>query len=509
MKKLKYLLTIFCLMLVPKVVNAEVHLICPSSIVGGNTLSCALEVTDKYKSVSGTLDVPATVKYVGIYGGTYTNLSAENGLYLENKDGVGADIIGYLHFSTQAVASDTTIEITIKDSSYVYSDGSESSKSDIKRLVTLTPKPTTTTVASKTFKVVLDVNGGTGTYDVLSCTTKTNNTKCTVKLSNLKEPTYEGKTFTGWGSTKTCTTGSKSSYSVSKDVTLYACWIDGTTTTKASSTTTTKPGSTKTTTTTTTKSSTTTTTTTTNISDMKLYLKSLNIENQKIDFSKFKTNYELKVLYEVESLKLTAEAANEGVQIEYPETLNLEVGENNFEIKLTDGTITSTYTIKITRLKEGEEIKDESNDASLKTLVLAGYNINFSSTQTVYELKVKYNVSTIAVTATPNDQNAKYVITGNTDIKNGSVIKVDVQAEDGTLISYKINITKETFFETFRLYFIIGAGAVLIILIALIIIDKSKNKKKVPKTTVVKKAPTNNKKVTKEPSKPNVEVLKM
>lgn len=500
MKKLKYLLALFCLGLMPRVVNAELHLICPSSIVGGNTLSCALEVTDKYKSITGTLDVPSTVKYVGIYGGTYTNLSAENGLYLRNDKNIGASIIGYLHFNTQEVANNTTIELLIKGSSYVYSDDTKSNETDIKRLVTLTPKPTTTTVATKTFKVVLDANGGTGTYEVLSCSTKNN--KCNVKLSNLKEPTYEGKTFTGWGGTKTCTTGSKSTYSVSKDITLYACWVSGTTTT------TTKAPSGETTTTTTT-SKTTTTTTTTSISDMKLYLKTLNIEGQKIDFSKFKTNYELKVLYDVDTIKLTAEPATEGATVEIPEDLSLQVGENNFEIKLTDGTTTSTYTVKVTRLKEGEEIKEESKDATLKVLNLTGYNIGFSPTKTVYELKVKYNVKQIAVTATPNDENAKYVITGNTDIKNGSVIKVDVQAEDGTLISYKINITQETFFETFRLYFIIGAGAVLLILVALIIVDKTKNKKKVPKTTVVKKSAGNVKKTSNETSKPDVDVLKM
>ncbi len=413
MKKLKYLLTMFCLILMPKVVKAEMHLICPSNVIGGNTLSCALEVTDKYKSVSGILDVPSTIKYVGIYGGTYTNLSAENGLYLRNDKLVGADIIGYLHFDTQEVANNTTIEIIIKSSSYVYSDDTKSAETDIKRLVTLTPKPTTTKAPS--------------------------------------------------GQTTTTTTS--------------------------------KP--------------TTTTTTTTNISDMKLYLKTLSIEGQKIDFSKFKTNYELKVLYDVDTLKLTAEPATEGTTVELPEDLSLQVGENNFEIKLTDGTVTSTYTIRVTRLKEGEEIKDVSKDATLKVLTLSGYNINFSPTKTVYELKVKYNVKQIAVTATPNDENAKYVITGNTDIKNGSVIKVDVQAEDGTLISYKINITQETFFETFRLYFIIGAGAVLLILVALIIVDKTKNKKKVPKTTVVKKSAGNVKKTSKETSKPNVEVLKM
>lgn len=500
MKKLKYLLALFCLGLMPRVVNAEMHLICPSSIVGGNTLSCALEVTDKYKSITGTLDVPSTVKYVGIYGGTYTNLSAENGLYLRNDKNIGASIIGYLHFNTQEVANNTTIELLIKGSSYVYSDDTKSNETDIKRLVTLTPKPTTTTVATKTFKVALDANGGTGTYEVLSCSTKNN--KCNVKLGNLKEPTYEGKTFTGWGGTKTCTTGSKTTYSVSKDITLYACWVSGTTTA------TTKVPSGETTTTTTTSKAT-TTTTTTSISDMKLYLKTLNIEGQKIDFSKFKTNYELKVLYDVDTIKLTAEPATEGAIVEIPENLNLEVGDNNFEIKVTDGTTTSTYTVKVTRLKEGEEIKGESKDATLKVLNLTGYNIGFSPTKTVYELKVKYNVKQIAVTATPNDENAKYVITGNTDIKNGSVIKVDVQAEDGTLISYKINITQETFFETFRLYFIIGAGAVLLILVALIIVDKTKNKKKVPKTTVVKKSAGNVKKTSKETSKPDVEVLKM
>ena len=101
-------------------------MICPSSIVGGNTLSCALEVTDKYKSITGTLDIPSTVKYVGIYGGTYTNLSAENGLYLRNDKNIGASIIGYLHFNTQEVANNTTIELLIKGSSYVYSDDTKS-----------------------------------------------------------------------------------------------------------------------------------------------------------------------------------------------------------------------------------------------------------------------------------------------------------------------------------------------------------------------------------------------
>ena len=144
----------------------------------------------------------------------------------------------------------------------------------------------------------------------------------------------------------------------------------------------------------------------------------------------------------------------------------------------------------------------------MKSLVLPGYDIDFNSTVTSYELTVKYNVSNIEVKATPSDENAKFVITGNSDIVNGSVIKVDVQAEDGTLMSYKINITKQNFFQTYKTYFLIGAGVVLLVLIILVIIDRKKKEKKVPKTTVVKKS-SSVKQGTTNNKASNVEVLKM
>ena len=213
-------------------------------------------------------------------------------------------------------------------------------------------------------------------------------------------------------------------------------------------------------------------------------------------------------MYDVESIKINAEAASDGINTEYQNEVNLEVGENEIPITLSDGTNSSVYTLKVIRLKEGEEIKDASNDATLKSLVLTGYNIDFNSTVTSYELTVKYNVSNIEVKATPSDENAKFVITGNSDIVNGSVIKVDVQAEDGTLMSYKINITKQNFFQTYKTYFLIGAGVVLLILLILVIIDRKKKEKKVPKTTVVKKS-SSVKQGTTNNKASNVEVLKM
>ena len=55
---------------------------------------------------------------------------------------------------------------------------------------------------------------------------------------------------------------------------------------------------------------------------------------------------------------------------------NLNVGENQILIKLTDeNDNTNEYKIKVTRLEEGQTI---TNVHFLKSLVVGGYNINFS-----------------------------------------------------------------------------------------------------------------------------------
>lgn len=486
----KYLLFAFLLLLPCKVLAFAFD--CPSSVTSGEEIRCTIIPGDNLNKINGNVGFDDALVFYGISGSGFTNVSSGTNVTL-NSVKTNAEI--YLKFKVPSVTTKKEYAITFTNFSYVTGDNRTNLYEAKLFKVNVVPKTTTTTTAkASVFKITFDANGGTGTFNELSCTSK--NGVCNVDLSSVGVPVKDGFTFNGWGTVRSCTTsGNKNVYKAKKSTTLYACY------TKNSDTTTT---------TTTTKVTTTTktTSTTTAKTDIKLYLKDLSVEGQNIDFSKFKTNYEIKVLYEVENIKINAEAASEGINTDYQNEVNLEVGENEIPITLSDGTNSSVYTLKVIRLKEGEEIKDASNDATLKSLVLTGYNIGFNSTVTSYELTVKYNVSNIEVKATPNDENAKFVITGNSDIANGSVIKVDVQAEDGTLMSYKINIVKQNFFQTYKNYFLMGAGAVLLILIILIIVDKKKKVKKVPKTTVVKKS--SNIKSSGSSNKSNgVEVLKM
>ena len=481
----KYLLFAFLLLLPYKVWAFGIA--CSSSVSSGEMIDCTISPGNNLVSVKGNVGFDDALTFYGITGDGFTNASNGTNLVLNNvKTNAGIHLI----FKAPSVTSKKEYAITFTNFSFVTEGNNETHlyKAELLKVNVIPKTTTTTTTKSSIFKINFDANGGTGTFMELSCTSK--NGVCNVDLNEAGVPVREGYTFNGWGTNKNCTTtGNKNVYKAKKNTTLYACYTKEENTTK--------------TTTTTTK-----VTTTTAKTDIKLYLKELNVEGQTIDFSKFKTNYEIKVLYDVESIKINAEAASDGINTEYQNEVNLEVGENEIPITLSDGTNSSVYTLKVIRLKEGEEIKDASNDATLKSLVLTGYNIDFNSTVTSYELTVKYNVSNIEVKATPSDENAKFVITGNSDIVNGSVIKVDVQAEDGTLMSYKINITKQNFFQTYKTYFLIGAGVVLLILIILVIIDRKKKEKKVPKTTVVKKS-SSVKQGTTNNKASNVEVLKM
>lgn len=481
----KYLLFAFLLLLPYKVWAFGIA--CSSSVSSGEMIDCTISPGNNLVSVKGNVGFDDALTFYGITGDGFTNASNGTNLVLNNvKTNAGI----HLSFKAPSVTSKKEYAITFTNFSFVTEGNNETHlyKAELLKVNVIPKTTTTTTTKSSIFKINFDANGGTGTFKELSCTSK--NGVCNVNLNEAGVPVREGYTFNGWGTNKNCTTtGNKNVYKAKKNTTLYACY--------------TKEENTTTTTTTTTK-----VTTTTAKTDIKLYLKELNIEGQTIDFSKFKTNYEIKVLYDVESIRINAEAASDGINTEYQKEVNLEVGENEIPITLSDGTNSSVYTLKVIRLKEGEEIKDASNDATLKSLVLTGYDIDFNSTVTSYELTVKYNVSNIEVKATPSDENAKFVITGNSDIVNGSVIKVDVQAEDGTLMSYKINITKQNFFQTYKTYFLIGAGVVLLILLILVIIDRKKKEKKVPKTTVVKKS-SSVKQGTTNNKASNVEVLKM
>ena len=92
------------------------------------------------------------------------------------------------------------------------------------------------------------------------------------------------------------------------------------------------------------------------------------------------------------------------------------------------------------------EKPDESNEKGLKTLEVTGdYELTpaFSKDVTEYSLTVGSDVDSLEVNADAIDENAKVEITGNDNLLMGeNTIEIKVTAEDGTVRTYKINVTK-------------------------------------------------------------------
>lgn len=65
-------------------------------------------------------------------------------------------------------------------------------------------------------------NGST-TYDTKTCTTSVGGSSCSMPIPSA--PSKSGYTFKGWGNNDGCSSGSTSSFTVTSNVTKYACWV--------------------------------------------------------------------------------------------------------------------------------------------------------------------------------------------------------------------------------------------------------------------------------------------
>ena len=168
------------------------------------------------------------------------------------------------------------------------------------------------------------------------------------------------------------------------------------------------------------------------------------------EFNKDRLNYVIKVPESATYVKLIGEASSDKASITGLGNVNLTGDSTSASVVVTaeDGT-TKTYTIRIdkTDINSG----DKDSDATLKSLDLSGYTLSpvFNKDVNTYSIKVQNTVSGLRVTAIPNSENADVEITGNTGWVSGvNVVRVKVTAEDGTVNTYIINVTKADDNET-------------------------------------------------------------
>ena len=80
-----------------------------------------------------------------------------------------------------------------------------------------------------------------------------------------------------------------------------------------------------------------------------------------------------------------------------------------------------------------------SNNKDLKELIVENHEIYFYKDRTNYKILIEDNENSLNITATPDDEKAKVVVTGADDLKeNDYTVTVKVTAENGNTKTYTI-----------------------------------------------------------------------
>lgn len=205
---------------------------------------------------------------------------------------------------------------------------------------------------------------------------------------------------------------------------------------------------------------------------------SLKINDNEIELKDDVYEYDLTLLYRFEKTKVEA-SANLTSKVEY-EDIDLKVGDNLLVIKvISEKETTQEYKINIKRLTE------EESKAYLKDIKINGYELNFTKDITTYNLKINEEDKELDIEVYSNDlESINYSVTGNTNLKNGSVITISGKDDIGDFV-YTINIIKDVpeqlifgFLTIEQVCYIIFSIGLLSFLCSIIRVIRVKSRKK-------------------------------
>ena len=173
-------------------------------------------------------------------------------------------------------------------------------------------------------------------------------------------------------------------------------------------------------------------------------LKSLEIEGVELEpgFNEKDTTYEAKVPYDKASIEIKAECEGENCSVSNTGEKTLEVGENRFEIiAIAEDGSKKIYNLFINR-------EDASKDTSLSKLKIKDSNgnvlpIGFKSDKLNYNIDVDYDILFVEFEAECKGTNCEVEEIKTKKLEVGeNIVKIKVNAEDGTTGEYKIIINR-------------------------------------------------------------------
>lgn len=153
-------------------------------------------------------------------------------------------------------------------------------------------------------------------------------------------------------------------------------------------------------------------------------------------------DYEATVASNVKTVSITPilEDAKANAVISNNANEELKAGEDNkitITVTAEDGS-KKAYNINIKR-------EALTSDATLKSLEIEeAEKFEFDKDKFTYNVEIDKNIKSLTIIYELADENSTINIEGNSELKNGSIVKLIVTAQDGTKKVYTLNIIKET-----------------------------------------------------------------
>lgn len=217
-----------------------------------------------------------------------------------------------------------------------------------------------------------------------------------------------------------------------------------------------------------------TTTTTTKSLSSNNYLSTITVDGEEIEnFSKNTSKYFVKVENDVSTISIEAEAEDEKAKVEIDGPDTLKIGDNEYTISVTsENDTTKFYKVIVTRKEE-----DESSNTDIDNIKVKGYNLNFDKNSKTFYLSINKNTTKLNIEVTLDDEKSNYEIKGNDNLKDGSIVKIIVTAEDGSTDTYRIIIQKDSKSNVPLIIILISSIIIIGIVVFVLIKRKNKNKK--------------------------------
>lgn len=477
MKKYKYLL--FVLMLfIPTYVQASIGFSCPNDkIETGKEFSCTVFGPEYCSSLQFELELPEGFAYVKSNPTSSYKLISSDKVFSYEGTGLHSRVVTVITILAPTNLPAEKYGITLKNIKLKYTkeDSVETTKENITRNITLKSKiqppkteaPTTNKI--ETYTLSFNENGANTKINPITC--QKDSVDCQVDLTKIEKPIKPNYNFTGFSETKNCEK-IITSYLITKNTNLYACFKDS------------------------------------NPESKVLYLTSLNIENYELSFSKFKFSYDLYVSTDVNSLKIDAISNDPDVVVTVLNNDNLKLGNNEVIIELIKGELYTSYKINVIK-SETDTNKPKETDL-VNDIIIKNYSFPFNKEVFNYNLTIKRNESKLDI-ETVKKEGVEITINGNEDLKSGSVIRITAINDNGDLKEYRINITVLSLFDEYKTYIIIAASIIFAIIVWYIV-GKAKGRFDKNKLgTIQEKKPKKmpNEKKNKKPKKETLEKLEL